>query len=315
MAPREWERLDETDAVTFVIELGGETAGCIQYSEEPDPDYFSAAVDIFVSAAVHGRGVGGDAMRTLIAWLFDARGHHRLTVDPAAANARAIHVYGKLGFRPVGVLREYERVERRRVARRAAHGAAGRGLRARGVGAVSAGPCQPTTGLRRRFGGTAPGTASSATREEPGRLPLLVVHGGPGIPHDYSRAARRTGARPPGGLLRPARLRPLGSSARPVAVVGGALRGRAARVARGPRPRPLPPARPVLGWPAGAGARPAAARGHREPHAGRSAGEHGRVDRRGRAPARGAAASDVARPLAPSRGRRHHRRPRVPGGR
>ena len=107
----EWERLDETDAVTFVIELGGETAGCIQYSEEPDPDYFSAAVDIFVAAAVHGRGVGGDAMRTLITWLFDTRGHHRITVDPAVANARAIHVYGKLGFRPIGVLREYERVE------------------------------------------------------------------------------------------------------------------------------------------------------------------------------------------------------------
>ena len=50
-------------------------------------------------------------MRTLIAWLFDVRGHHRLTVDPAAENARAIHVYEALGFRPVGVLRLYERVE------------------------------------------------------------------------------------------------------------------------------------------------------------------------------------------------------------
>jgi aminoglycoside 6'-N-acetyltransferase len=84
--------------------------GCIQYSEEADPDYRSAAVDVFVSAAAQGRGVGPDAMRTLIAWLVDARGHHRLTVDPAAANARAIHVYEKLGFRPVGVLRRYERV-------------------------------------------------------------------------------------------------------------------------------------------------------------------------------------------------------------
>jgi aminoglycoside 6'-N-acetyltransferase len=69
------------------------------------------AVDIFVSATVYGRGVGPDAMRALIAWLIDMRGHHRITVDPAAANARAIHVYEKLGFRPVGVLRRYERVE------------------------------------------------------------------------------------------------------------------------------------------------------------------------------------------------------------
>jgi aminoglycoside 6'-N-acetyltransferase len=124
----EWERVDEKDAVTRVIELkaagaiagsggaavatrGGVVAGCIQYSEETDPDYFSAAVDIFVGTAAQGRGVGPDAMRTLIAWLFGVRGHHRLTVDPAAENARAIHVYEKLGFRSVGVLRRYERVE------------------------------------------------------------------------------------------------------------------------------------------------------------------------------------------------------------
>ena len=68
-------------------------------------------MDIFVGTAAQGRGVGPDAMRTLIAWLFDVRGHHRLTVDPAAENARAVHVYEKLGFRRVGVLRRYERVE------------------------------------------------------------------------------------------------------------------------------------------------------------------------------------------------------------
>jgi len=114
--------VDEQDAVTFAIVLTGDAAGpgegtrqvvagCIQYSEETDPDYFSAAVDIFVGTAAQGRGVGPDAMRTLVAWLIEARGHHRLTVDPAADNARAIHVYEKLGFRRVGVLRRYERVE------------------------------------------------------------------------------------------------------------------------------------------------------------------------------------------------------------
>jgi aminoglycoside 6'-N-acetyltransferase len=85
--------------------------GCIQFDEETDPDYRSAAVDIFVSAAVHGRGVGPDAMRTLIVWLIEARGHHRFTVDPALDNTRAIHAYEKLGFRRVGVLRRCERVE------------------------------------------------------------------------------------------------------------------------------------------------------------------------------------------------------------
>jgi aminoglycoside 6'-N-acetyltransferase len=103
--------VDESGADTFAIVADGAVAGCIQYSEETDPDYFSAAVDIFVGTAAQGRGVGPDAMRTLIAWLLDVLGHHRLTVDPAAENERAVHVYEKLGFRRVGVLRQYERVE------------------------------------------------------------------------------------------------------------------------------------------------------------------------------------------------------------
>jgi aminoglycoside 6'-N-acetyltransferase len=30
-------------------------------------------------------------------------------IDPAAANGRAIRSYAKVGFRPVGVMRQYER--------------------------------------------------------------------------------------------------------------------------------------------------------------------------------------------------------------
>ena len=37
------------------------------------------------------------------------RGHHRITIDPAAANSRAIRCYTGVGFRPVGVMRQYER--------------------------------------------------------------------------------------------------------------------------------------------------------------------------------------------------------------
>jgi RimJ/RimL family protein N-acetyltransferase len=33
----------------------------------------------------------------------------RLTIDPAADNQRAIRAYRRVGFRPVGVLRRYER--------------------------------------------------------------------------------------------------------------------------------------------------------------------------------------------------------------
>ena len=37
------------------------------------------------------------------------RGHHRLIIDPAVANERAIATYASLGFKPVGVMRRYER--------------------------------------------------------------------------------------------------------------------------------------------------------------------------------------------------------------
>jgi aminoglycoside 6'-N-acetyltransferase len=90
--------------------VGDAIAGCIQFTEETDPDYHSASIDVFVADAWQDRGVGSDAMRTLIAYLVGGRGHHRLTVDPAAANARAIHVYERLGFRPVGTMHAYERV-------------------------------------------------------------------------------------------------------------------------------------------------------------------------------------------------------------
>ena len=42
--------------------------------------------------------------------LIQDHGHHRLTIDPAAENARAIACYRRVGFRPVGVMRQYERV-------------------------------------------------------------------------------------------------------------------------------------------------------------------------------------------------------------
>ena len=38
--------------------------------------------------------------------LVEDRGHHRITLSTAVDNARAIHVYEKIGFRQVGVTRK-----------------------------------------------------------------------------------------------------------------------------------------------------------------------------------------------------------------
>ncbi|MBI2780684.1 MAG: GNAT family N-acetyltransferase [Chloroflexi bacterium] len=100
---------DDPTVTVFAIEVDGELAGSIQYSEELEPDYRHAGIDIFMSSGFQGRGIGTDAVRTMARYLLEVRGHHRLTIDPAAANARAIHVYAKVGFRPVGVMRRYER--------------------------------------------------------------------------------------------------------------------------------------------------------------------------------------------------------------
>ena len=93
----------------WAIEVEGRFAGSIQASEEDDVDYRHAGIDIFMSAPFQGRGFGTDAIRTLARWLIEERGHHRLTIDPAAANVRAIRTYEKVGFKPVGVMRQYER--------------------------------------------------------------------------------------------------------------------------------------------------------------------------------------------------------------
>lgn len=93
----------------WAIEAGSEFAGSIQAAEEDDADYRHAGIDIFMSELYQGRGFGTDAVRTLARWLFEERGHHRLTIDPAAANARAVRTYENVGFKPVGVMRLYER--------------------------------------------------------------------------------------------------------------------------------------------------------------------------------------------------------------
>lgn len=93
----------------FVIEAKGEVVGAIQYGEEADPMYRHAGIDVFVATAHQRRGLGTDAIRTLARHLFEARAHHRLSIDPAADNLGAIAAYERVGFRRVGIMRRYER--------------------------------------------------------------------------------------------------------------------------------------------------------------------------------------------------------------
>ena len=97
------------EAKAFTIQREGELVGLIQYHEENEPDFRHAGIDLFLAERTQGSGLGPDAVRTLARYLVRERGHHRLTIDPAADNAAAIRAYEKVGFRTVGVMREYWR--------------------------------------------------------------------------------------------------------------------------------------------------------------------------------------------------------------
>ncbi len=105
----DWPLGNDPDTVQFVIEVEGMVSGLVQYSEEADPMYRHAGIDIFLDPRVHRKGLGREAVRTLARYLFSVRGHHRIVIDPAAQNHRAISAYASVGFRTVGVMREYER--------------------------------------------------------------------------------------------------------------------------------------------------------------------------------------------------------------
>jgi dethiobiotin synthetase len=99
----------EEDTTIWVVLADGEIIGMVQAWEETEPEYRHGGIDIALHPDWHGRGLGADTVRTVARHLVDDRGHHRITIDPAAANTAAIRTYERVGFRPVGIMRQYER--------------------------------------------------------------------------------------------------------------------------------------------------------------------------------------------------------------
>jgi aminoglycoside 6'-N-acetyltransferase len=93
----------------WAVDVDGVVKGLIQVYEWPGEDYRNASIDVFLDASVHGMGLGREVVGAVMAHSVDALGHHRITIDPAADNAKAIACYSACGFRPVGVMRHYER--------------------------------------------------------------------------------------------------------------------------------------------------------------------------------------------------------------
>jgi aminoglycoside 6'-N-acetyltransferase len=100
---------EDREVTSFAIVVAEEVVGSIAFYEEADPDHRHAGMDLFLATASQNEGLGTEALRLLARYLLDVRGHHRLIIDPAAANERAIRVYERIGFKPVGILRRHER--------------------------------------------------------------------------------------------------------------------------------------------------------------------------------------------------------------
>jgi aminoglycoside 6'-N-acetyltransferase len=97
------------DGTAFAIRVDDETVGWVAFNEETEPDYKFASLDISLKPDHQAKGLGPRALRMVIDWLVEERGHHRFTIDPAAHNERAIKAYQTVGFEPVGIMRQYER--------------------------------------------------------------------------------------------------------------------------------------------------------------------------------------------------------------
>ncbi|MFV2178260.1 GNAT family N-acetyltransferase [Actinomadura sp. LOL_016] len=101
--------LDDPEITSYTVLRDDRIVGMVQWHAENEPEYRHAGIDLFLDPTVHGGGLGTDTVRTMARHLLDDHGFHRLTIDPAADNAPAIRCYEKVGFRPVGVMRRYER--------------------------------------------------------------------------------------------------------------------------------------------------------------------------------------------------------------
>jgi aminoglycoside 6'-N-acetyltransferase len=111
----EWEQAQRDGEPQWSVWLDGEIVGFVQAYEETEPDYRHAGIDLYIDPAHHGRGLGQEVTVRVARHLFDDHAHHRMVIDPAVANERAIRCYEAVGFRRVGVMRQYwfDHVEQR----------------------------------------------------------------------------------------------------------------------------------------------------------------------------------------------------------
>ena len=94
-------------ATTRIIEVGGECAGALYVLRGADAEYPTTVMHLFIGTTFRGNRVGEEALALAIRHEF-ANGITRVTLDPNVHNDGAIRSYERLGFRRIGVLRDYQ---------------------------------------------------------------------------------------------------------------------------------------------------------------------------------------------------------------
>jgi RimJ/RimL family protein N-acetyltransferase len=99
---------DTESALYLIVETkGGEAVGRLDVMNI-DARNRSAEIGLYVGeTAIHGQGLGTDALMSACRYLFEQRGLHRVGLSVMTGNVRAIAIYERLGFRREGMLRAH----------------------------------------------------------------------------------------------------------------------------------------------------------------------------------------------------------------
>lgn len=79
MARLHADTLEDAAITSLAVELDGALVGLVLVTEQAGPYYKAAGIDIALDTTCVGHGLGGDTVRTVARYLFEERGHHRLT--------------------------------------------------------------------------------------------------------------------------------------------------------------------------------------------------------------------------------------------
>ena len=82
----------------FIIEADDRAIGELQCYYSYAEVTWSAGIDIFIGEPdARDRGLGTEAIRTVLQYLFETKGVSRVVIDPEPSNRRAIRAYKKAG--------------------------------------------------------------------------------------------------------------------------------------------------------------------------------------------------------------------------